>query len=142
MTKCIVFNRGYNYQLKRRYSISTPLRPDRAVGNDFVSLTASGKLTLQAAYAWDGASGAPDLASVMRASLVHDGLYQLIREGLLDANDFRDDADELFYELCVEDGLQKALARAAYLAIRELGAGFADPANDRPPTYAPNDCEA
>lgn len=142
MAKCIVFNNGYKYQLRASYSLQTPLRPHRPVGNDYVSLSSSGKLTIQEAYAWDGASGAPDLTAEMRASLVQDGLYQLMRQGLLDVADFRADADEFFDELRMEYGMSKVLPKAAHLAIRAFGSDFADPANDRPPTHAPANCEA
>ncbi|MDA8018651.1 MAG: hypothetical protein MPN21_14515 [Thermoanaerobaculia bacterium] len=37
---------------------------------------------IEAGYAWNGATGAIDTPSFRRASLIHDGLYQLMREGV------------------------------------------------------------
>ena len=46
-----------------------------------MSLNESGCLQIAAGYAWDGASGPTiDTRNSMIASLVHDALYQLIRE--------------------------------------------------------------
>jgi len=61
-----------------------PRRQSVATGMGWVHLTSDGRLTIQRGYCWDGASGPTlDTASTMRASLVHDALYQLLREGQL-----------------------------------------------------------
>lgn len=56
----------------------------------------------------------------MRASLVHDAMYQLIRNGLFDR---RDIADELFFEFAQEDGF--SAAPLALWIVEHFGAGFA-----------------
>lgn len=92
----------------------------KAGGNDYVFLMSSGKLTLQNGYEWDGASGAIDTKSIMRASLVHDGLYQLIREGHL-AKGYRKRADRIMYRICRQDGMSWFRAQYVYRAVRWFG---------------------
>ena len=76
------------------------------------------KLVLRKDYAWDGASFvARDTANIMRASLFHDSLCQLIREGLLDKK-YRKYADQLLRQHCLEDGMSKFRAWYVYMAVR------------------------
>jgi hypothetical protein len=56
-------------------------------------------------YAWDGASGPTyDSKSSMRASLVHDALYQLMGE-YPELLAWRLYADDLLYKICQQDGM-------------------------------------
>ena len=55
-------------------------------------------------YAWDGADLCPEVKAVMRASLEHDAVYQLIRKRELPRS-WRAEADRLFRRLCIEDGM-------------------------------------
>ncbi len=65
-------------------------------------------LVVKSRYAWDGASGPTfDTPTNMRASLFHDALCQLIREGLLDGK-YRKYADELLRAHMLEDQLKDA----------------------------------
>ena len=88
---------GYKYQTLEDVAYETrwnlPRRQSIRSCNSWVHLTGDGCLTIQRGYCWDGASGPTfDTASTMRASLVHDALYQLMREELL-PQDFRVPAD-------------------------------------------------
>ena len=92
---------GYKYQTLEKVAFEThwilPRRLPIRSSNGWIHLTGDGRLTIQRGYCWDGASGPTfDTASTMRPSLVHDALYQLMREGLL-PQDFRLPAD-----LCLE----------------------------------------
>ena len=77
----------YKYRLLEKMEFETEIRPDcRAEfprGRPFVSLETNGRLRTEARYAWDGADLCPDVKAVMRASLAHDAVYQLIRKGRL-----------------------------------------------------------
>ena len=89
-------------------------------------LLPSGALTIEKGYAWDGPSGLTfDTPSVMRGSLVHDCLYQLLREtgfGAPGAHDQRRrQADEILYRICIEDGMWKWRAKWILAAVREAG---------------------
>ena len=75
-------------------------------------------LTAKPHYAWDGASFiARDTDNIMRASLFHDILCQVIAEGLLDKK-YRKYADQLFRKICLEDGMSKFRAWYVYMAVR------------------------
>ena len=90
--------KNYKYQLLTTYTHPTgfQLLQDISTKNEWVKLSKKGRLTLQKGYAWDGPSGPTiDTRNFMRGSLVHDGLYQLMREGLLDHEEYRKSADDL-----------------------------------------------
>jgi len=98
----------YKYYLLEKYSILTKLQPKKSIvsGGGWVNLTVKGTLTMKAGYCWNGASSAKDTPSNMRPSLVHDALYQLMREGLLPQS-YRSAADDLYQALCREDGMNR-----------------------------------
>jgi len=76
-------------------------------------------------YAWDGPSGpAIDTASFMRGSMVHDALYQLMRDGYLE-HSYRKQSDQLLQQICKEDGMWTLRAFWVYLGVRL----FANPAS-------------
>ena len=120
--------RNYKYQLIRDYTISIPITPARFVNTKFIRLTKAGKLTVKIRYAWDGASGpVRDTKTVMRGSLIHDALYQLMREQHLDRRIHRKPADELLRDICLADGMALARARLIYRGVRLGGARAAKP---------------
>ena len=89
-------------------------------------------------YAWDGPSGPTiDTRNFMRGSLVHDALYQLMREEHLDKETYRKPADQLLRDMCREDGMWSIRAWWVYLAVRWWADPAADPANKKPIIKAP-----
>ncbi len=111
---------GYKYQLKSYYYYKTIIKPKNVAYNDFIALYPNGMLTIRKGYAWDGPSGpAIDTPSFMQASLVHDALYQLMREGLIDIN-YRKDADLLLYKIAREDGMWQLRVLWTYWAVRRF----------------------
>ena len=126
---CIHYASGYKYQLRETYSCRIELQPESPIKTDWIELDSDGKLTIRNGYAWDGPSGpAFDTPSFMRASLVHDALYQLMRERHLN-EEHREAADRIMRRICREDGMWPARAWWCYLGVR-FGAGTAaDPSN-------------
>lgn len=119
MTSQIHYRSGYKYQLAENYSVFTGILHHK-IRTDYITLTPSGWLTIRRGYAWDGATGLPSTPkSLMRASLVHDALYQMIRNGLFDD---RAAADEVFFEIAQEDGFMAA--PLALWIVERFGAGF------------------
>lgn len=121
--KIIRYTEGWKYQLAEDYNIQTGILPrvPGLTGNRWVSIDPDGTLHIREGYAWDGASGpAIDTRNIMRGSLVHDALYQLIRLGTLTAAD-REKADKLFRDICREDGMSAFRAAYVYAAVRLLG---------------------
>lgn len=138
---CILYNDGYKYQLKRDYTQVIEIKPTSPIDSYFITLDTSGLLTIKKGYAWDGPSGPTiDTKNFIRGSLVHDALYQLMRENHLDKSRYRDAADRLLQKICIEDGMSKLRAWWVYEAVNRFGDPSADPANDRPATYAPWEC--
>ena len=90
-------------QLDESELFDVPFYPKNGVMFDFITLTSRGHLTLQKGFTWDGASGIIDRATNLRASVAHDALYRLMREGYLSHNDWRI-ADAVFARCLREDG--------------------------------------
>ena len=103
----------------------------------YISLDPSGELVIYAGFAWDGPSGPTfDTKSFMRGSLVHDALYRLIRNRKIDP-EWRKYADDLLYQICLEDGMWKWRASYVYQAVRKAGANSANPENRQKVMEAP-----
>lgn len=133
----ISYRDGYKFQLAEPYIILTSLSQDRYVGNEFTSLSQSGVLYIKSGYAWDGATGTLNTPDILRGSLVHDALYQLMREGFLDPALWRDAADRELQSICIEDGMMYACAELVYQAVHLLGESFAQKSAERPVLFAP-----
>jgi len=135
--KSVYFCRGYKYQLRKPFHIKTTIRPKETILTNYISLDTEGMLTVYPGYSWDGASGPTfDTLNSMRGSLTHDILYQLIRLGLID-RDYKEYADHLLYELCVEDGMFKWRARYWLWAVLKFGMGSTKPSAEPKVEVAP-----
>ena len=98
----------------------------------FLVLHGDGRLEIKRSYAWDGPSGPTiDTSNFMRASLVHDALYQLTRLGAI-PYDHRRHADRLLRKLCREDGMSWFRAWYVYAAVRLFGGSSATPGTEKP----------
>ena len=140
--KCIAYRNGYKYQLKETCEITIDLRPPEPICTEYVSLASDGVLTLNKGYAWDGPSGpAIDTLNFMRGSLVHDALYQLMRDKYLDRAMYRETADLILRDICIEDGMSRIRAWWVYHAVRRFADVAADPAASRPLIRAPKGCQ-
>ena len=103
--KKIRYRAGYKYQLAGDYVVQIALFPHKTIRTEFIGLTVDGQLAIRKDYAWDGPSPpAIRTRNFMRASAIHDALYQLIRMGLLPQS-ARLDADEILRRICIEDGM-------------------------------------
>ncbi|QLG89819.1 hypothetical protein HQ393_03735 [Chitinibacter bivalviorum] len=114
--------RNYKYILESNLVFDTGWQLARTIQCQFITLTEQGKLSIAQRYAWDGASGPmPDFPSIMRASLIHDALYQLMREAHLDAKQYRHAADQILLRVCLADGMNRLLAYWVYFCVRCFG---------------------
>ncbi|CAM3070966.1 DUF1353 domain-containing protein [Vibrio rarus] len=137
MSQCICYRAGYKYQLAEDFVLHVEMFPKQSVQLKFIQLTEQGRLTVRAGYAWDGPSGpVVDRSDNMRASLVHDALYQLLRCEKLPMDD-KDHADRLFKRLCIEDGIDEITAHVYYLGLKLAGKPAASPLNKKPTLQAP-----
>jgi hypothetical protein len=122
------FGAEAKYRTLRDYSISTPFFPKDVLEGKLgqVVLEPNGRLFIVRPYHWDGASGPTfDTPATMRASLVHDALYQLMRERDLNPSVSREPADELLRSIMLTDGAWGCRADAWLWAVRRFAAGAA-----------------
>ena len=112
MTRGYIRYKGdYKYQLASEYRIKITILPVEDIATEFIDLGTDGELKVKKAYAWDGPSGPViDTKLNLRASLVHDALYQLMRLEELNARTYRKTADKLFRNICKEDGVSSITA--------------------------------
>lgn len=137
MSKSIKYKAGYKYQLAEGYCCWTGIKRKAPITTSYAALSATGYLAVHRGYAWDGPSGPTfDTPNFMRGSLVHDVLYQLIRDGLLPAS-FRRQADDELRRICIEDGMSRFRAWYVWRAVRWFGAYSSRPQDSRPVITAP-----
>lgn len=140
--ECITYKAGYKYQILEEYSVEIPIKPDSDIVTDYVTLSTAGIIIIKKGYAWDGPSGpTKDTPDFMRGSLVHDALYQLMRNGHLDKNTYRKFADSLLRDMCREDGMGRTWSRWVYISVRLWADPAADPASKKPVIKAPKRCQ-
>lgn len=129
----LVYRAGYEYQLERDCSFQLPISFGIEYEDAFIKLTKDGVLVAKANYAWDGPSGPTfDTPDFMAGSLVHDELYQLMREGVLNTEQCRKIADETLIEVCKEDGMGVLRRGWVYAGVR---IGAAQAAKKKTPIY-------
>ena len=122
--------RRCKYTLAEDVPLQLDIRPENEIDTPFIVLTADGLLTVRKGYAWDGPSGPSiDTKTFMRRSLVHDVLYQLMREEYLPL-EHREYADGLLRTMCREDGMSRVRAAYVYWSVRRNGESSATPRAD------------
>ena len=117
----IIKESKYKYYLKEEYNRDIGENFKRIeITSDFICLHNS-ILTVKKSYAWDELSGPTvDSDDTKDASLVHDALYQLMRECLLPRS-LRKAADQLLYDLLIANGVSRIRAWYMYHGVRIFG---------------------
>jgi hypothetical protein len=150
--KTIRYRSGYKYQLAEEYRVNVIVTAQRSedgsqrseegereagIKTDFIDLDTVGMLTIKGGYAWDGPSGPTiDTKSFMRGSLVHDALYQLMRNGHLPGS-CREAADQELHRICREDGMTRFRAWYVLLGVRKYASFSASPKSKKKIHSAP-----
>ena len=126
--KMIRYRKGYDGQLVDTVQFQLPigLHPTQAIVTEFIEISVSGLMTINAGYAWDFASVplTRKLSNWVQGkrskvpSLVHDALCQLIRNGYLTMPDARELADKHFYKLLLDRGFWRIRAWLWLKAVR------------------------
>ena len=136
MTISLGYKTNWKYKLTHSYTYNLPslLRDQQGTprtmthGQEVVLQLTSDTLEFFPGYAWDGPSGPTlDTKNSMRASLVHDGLYQAIRSGWLPREPARKIADFEFLRILKADGMIWVRRWAWYLGVRCFAAGATVP---------------
>ena len=107
----------WKYQLLKDWSSLTEMIGFN-IENPMFILYGDGWLLVKRGYAWDGPSGPTiDTKSFMRASVVHDVFYQLLREGKLPP-EMRKLADRELIRYAKLDGMNLVRRFFAYWVLR------------------------
>ena len=128
MSKCIWRKGGLKkYVLESDYKDRIPFETNEYnIRTSYCTLMCDGTIVIHKGYQWDGASGPTiDTNDTMDGSLVHDILYQLIREGKLPRK-LRKKADKCIRRMCIDDGMPKWRANYWYFFLRIAGGGAAN----------------
>ena len=134
---CIEYRGGYKYQLAKTYVFDTEMILGYTISSRYIQLNEHGILTIYQGYCWDGPSGPTvDTPNFMRGSLVHDALYQLIREGHLPMDE-RYWADRLLKKICLEDGMSRVRAWYVFHSVDKFAASAAMSKNKKKIIKAP-----
>lgn len=134
----IRYRSGYKYQLADGYRVKVSVTPAEPINTEFIKLGTDGTLVIKRGYAWDGPSGPTiDTRNFMRGSLVHDALYQLMRDAGLSKDEWRDEADQELKRICREDGMSRLRAWWVHRGVRIGGDPSASPESRKPIWIAP-----
>ena len=136
----ITYKSGYKYQLVNDANFITGINFADYFANEyqgevnievpFIRLSVGGAIMIGRGYAWDGVTAAPDFHRAQRAALLHDALYQLIRNGHLKPT-ARILADRAFRDMMRADGFK--LRTLYFIAVRLFGKRAATPSAMRKP---------
>jgi len=140
MDEGIAYERSnrWKYRLVAPYAVGIPLIMERRITSpgEYIILD-GGTISLKQGYAWDGPSGPiVDTRTLMRPSVVHDALYQLMREALLGLA-HRGLSDDIFRTHCLEDGVSRLRARRLRWGLKVFGEKYARPTRPLPILRAP-----
>lgn len=117
----------YKYQLLEDWFFFTGCPVLKEYKSCFVDVSDHGFVAVRKGYAWDGPSGPTiDTENFMRGSLMHDVMYQLLREEVIHMS-YRDHADLMLRQACVQDGMSRLRANYIYYAVKWFGKKAAMP---------------
>jgi len=129
MKNSLKYRAGYKYQVADAFKTVVDVHPPGIIHTQYAKLHPNGLLEISAGYAWDGPSGPTiDSKNFMRGSLVHDVLYQMMREELLEP-EWRAVADLELYRHCRADGMWLLRAWCVWLAVHVFAKEYAHPDN-------------
>jgi hypothetical protein len=109
----------YKYKLHTDYYSNVGIVGLKKTQCEYLDLS-DGTLIIKKGYTWDGASGAVDTKNIMTGALIHDALYQLIREGVIGIKD-KDKCDKILQTICESEGMSKFRAWLVYKAVKRFG---------------------
>ena len=136
--KIIRYSEGWKYKLEEAYEDVLPIRSLVDIKTAYITLLNNGYFVLKKNYAWDGPSGpAIDSKNFMRPSAVHDALYSLMRDGYLSPEIYKEPADRLLYNMCLEDGMSQIRAWWVYAAVKTFAKRATTPEGKNPILTAP-----
>jgi hypothetical protein len=118
------FKRGGSkkYVLTQTFVSHLKVLPTRDIYCSHSAFLLDGGLVIYKGYEWDGPSGpAIDTDNFMDGSLIHDLLYQLMREGELKRWPYRLQADNEMFRQCKKDNMSLPRRCWTWLGVRMGG---------------------
>jgi len=112
----ISYKAGHSHKLTEPYSIDVPIKD--TARHDLISLE-NGRLTIDKGYDWNGVTTLPT-KNRLRASLVHDALYDLLAHKKLHERS-KKIIDDIYVNIAIEDGEPYLTAIFMKLGLRALG---------------------
>lgn len=112
---------GKKFHLDRDYRMKVAVKPECEIQTGLISLDRDGNLKLRCGFSWNGANATIDTKTILRGSMVHDALYDLMRKGLLDSSQWRETADIELARICREDGMRKSRIVILNFLVRKFG---------------------
>ena len=113
---------SYKYQTLEPYNLHLPQEFSGQMANLSHIILVNNLLHIKAGYCWDGASWAVDTDTFMKGSLIHDNLYQLMRQGEI-RRSLRIEADKVMRDTCLGAGMSKFRADYVYKGVRLFAEG-------------------
>lgn len=133
----IHYRAGYKYLLSKPHAHELMFLRDIPDCEGQYAAIRRGILYINNHYAWDGCSGPTlDTDTNMRAGLVHDALYQMVRAGKIPQYR-RDDCDKEFKEICRQDGMIGIRRALYYKGLHDFGGAAIDSDAEPPHLTAP-----
>ena len=133
----IKYTSGYKYQLYEDASMLTPIK-GAEIDDKFFTLYSNGFLQVKEGFAWDGASGPTfDTKNSMIPSLVHDVFCYSARNGKLDFEKYRHAYNDLFKQMCIDNGMSAFRANIWHSGVEFGNAGDPSQGPDRVVLEAP-----
>lgn len=108
---------GMKYRITETFTMDTGIIPKKTIKTDFSYLDAAGNLTIEKGFCWDGATGAFDTDTVMKASCLHDAFCNWMAQDLLPRQPYWKLAGDLFYRMCMQDDMPSWRAKCLHLAV-------------------------
>lgn len=96
-----------------------------SLDNQYFKVYTDGRITFKSGYSWNGATNFFTTRRLIKPTLVHDGIYQIIK--LLDIHrqlKWRFKADVLFLQWMLKEKVQVISALLIFAAVRMFGMYF------------------
>lgn len=135
----LAYSEGFKYQIRENdFEVFVgDWGQTKSIDSEWIKLTLDGWLTIRLGYAWDGCSGPTiDGRKSMRASVIHDAGYELIRKRFLPSNS-KEAVDKTFHGYMVADGMWKFRANYYYWGVDKFGEKSTLPSHKKEILYAP-----
>lgn len=126
------YQKGFKYWIKEAEFFETEIRGCR-ICTKFIDLYEDGKLHIKKGFASDGGTRVVETKKNIRGFFVHDGLFYLMKLGLLPLSNVKQAGNEM-QKIHIEDGVWKWQAKIYNYFATKFGCKYANPKN-KPKIY-------